>query len=489
MKDILTPTQMRAVDENTQYNHLPTIALMENAGAQIANYIIANYPDKKRVSIYAGVGGNGGDGFVVARHLLNHNYKVRLFFLSKPENIKNQDTYTNWQVIDVISKTDKNLKLFKITDSSQLKPDNSDIIVDAILGTGINSKLRQPVSAAVDVINYSPSIVISVDVPSGLNPEDGSMADKQVIPHTTLTLHKMKTGLDVADTSKTGSIEVLDIGIPKASQLYTGSGDLLKIEKSKRDSHKNDNGSILIVGSNPDYIGAVVFAANAALSQHIDLVYIIAPEKSAQIIKQYNPSFIVRSTPGDILTPDAFNLINELVDKVDAILLGSGAGVDMKTGELFTQIIKSTQKPVVLDADALKVVDVEDARCENITITPHVREFETFFDVKLPKDFDEKVEQVRKLSCEYDITILLKGVVDIIATNDDFKLNSTGNSGMTMGGTGDVLAGLMTALITKTPTPYDAAYIAAYLLGSAADKAKKEYGDNYQMDDIFKFLK
>ena len=161
----------------------------------------------------------------------------------------------------------------------------------------------------------------------------------------------------------------------------------------------------------------------------------------------------------------------------------------MKTGELFTQIIKSTQKPVVLDADALKVVDVEDARCENITITPHVREFETFFDVKLPKDFDEKVEQVRKLSCEYDITILLKGVVDIIATNDDFKLNSTGNSGMTMGGTGDVLAGLMTALITKTPTPYDAAYIAAYLLGSAADKAKKEYGDNYQMDDIFKFLK
>ena len=198
MKDVLTPMQMRCVDKNTQYNKLPTLVLMENAGSKIASYIINNYPDKKKVSLYSGTGGNGGDAFVVARHLLNHDYRVHLFLLSKPENIKNKDSLLNWQVIENIAKADKNLKISIITDSTQLKPDNSDIIVDAILGTGVNGKLRQPVSKAVDIINYSPAIRLAIDVPSGLDPLTGEVADKCVVAHKTLTLHKKKVGLDKA---------------------------------------------------------------------------------------------------------------------------------------------------------------------------------------------------------------------------------------------------------------------------------------------------
>ena len=158
MKDVLTPIEMRATDKNTEYNHIPTIVLMENAGSKISDYIVNNYPEKKKVSIYSGTGGNGGDGFVIARHLLNHGYKVRLFLLSKPENIKNKDSQLNYESIKIIAECDKNLKLEVITDSSQIDPDNSDIIVDAILGTGVNGKLRQPVSGAIDTINYSPAI-------------------------------------------------------------------------------------------------------------------------------------------------------------------------------------------------------------------------------------------------------------------------------------------------------------------------------------------
>ncbi len=263
MKNHLTPMEMKSVDNNTSYNGIPTVVLMENAGSQIARYIIDNYPDKKKVSIYSGTGGNGGDGFVIARHLLNHDYKVRLFLLAKAENIKNEDSRINWNAIVNVAKADKNLKIENVTDSTQLKPDNSDIIIDAILGTGVNGKIRQPTSKAIDTINNAPAIVISVDVPSGLNPLTGNVDDKCVIAHTTLTLHKPKEGIIKAQSSYTGNLEILDIGIPKVSEVYVGSGDLLRIPQASKNSHKGQNGSVLIIGSNPDYVGAVIFAASA----------------------------------------------------------------------------------------------------------------------------------------------------------------------------------------------------------------------------------
>lgn len=486
MKDVLTPIQMRATDKNTQYNHVPTIVLMENAGSKIAYYIINNYPEKKKVSIYSGTGGNGGDGFVIARHLLNHGYKVRLFLLAKPENIKNTDSRQNYQSIEIISQTDPNLKLSIITDSTQIKPDNSDIIVDAILGTGVKGKLRQPVSGVVDVINYSPAIVISVDVPSGMNPEDGSVSDKCVVAHETLTLHKMKQGLVNAQTSYVGKITVLDIGIPRVSEEYVGEGDLLLIKNPQKDSHKGQNGSVLIVGSNPDYIGAVVFAARAALSRRIDLVYIIAPESSAAIIKQYSPEFIVRGVRGDVLSMDAYDEIMELEKRVDAILIGSGSGTSQETGELFRKILANVEKPVVVDADALKVINTDDLS-QNTVVTPHAHEFKELFSLDVPEKLEDKVELLTELSEKHGCQILLKGIIDVITSSDDYKLNRTGNQGMTKGGTGDLLAGLTLALSTKVST-FEAAYLASFILGSACDKLLEEKGFNYGIEDILKKL-
>lgn len=486
MKDVLTPIEMRATDKNTEYNGIPTLVLMENAGARIADYIINNYPDKRKVSIYSGTGGNGGDGFVIARHLLNHGYNVRLFLLSREENIKNKDSITNFKSIKIISETDKNLKLSIIMDSSQIRPDNSDIIVDAILGTGVNGRLREPVSGAVDAINYSPAIVLSVDVPSGMNPYDGAVPDKCVVAHTTLTLHKMKTGLLDAQKSYTGEVLVLDIGIPRVSEEYVGEGDLFKISAPRADSHKGDNGSVLIVGSNPDYIGAVVFAAGAALRMGVDLVYIVAPEESAAIIKQYNPSFIVRSVPGRVLSMEAYDSICQLENRVDAILIGSGAGTSEETRDLFNEILSNTKKPIVMDADALKIVD-KSLLNSNCIVTPHAYEFKQLFGQEVPEKLDERVDLLCNLSGEYGATILLKGVVDVISSADDYKLNKTGNQGMTIGGTGDLLAGLTVALATKN-TLFDAAYLSSFILGRAADRVLDEKGWNYSIDDVLREL-
>ncbi len=487
MKNVLTPLEMKATDKNTEYNKIPTLCLMENAGAQIAHYIVDNFPDKKKVSIYSGTGGNGGDGFVIARHLLNYDYRIHLFLLARPENIKNKDSKLNWESLSLINQTDNRLTIEKITDSSQIKPDNSDIIVDAILGTGVKGKIREPTSSAIDAINYSPAIVLSVDVPSGLNPQTGLVEDKTVIPKTTLTLHKAKTGLIEAQKSYVGEIVVLDIGIPKISEEYVGMGDLLKIPQPNSNSHKGENGSVLIIGSNPDYIGAVVFAAQAALSQNIDLVYIAAPEKSATIIKQYNPEFIVKSLPGEILTDNDYELIEPLINKVDSILIGSGSGLDEKTGELFNKILTIVDKPIIIDADALKLVDNKLITKGNVVLTPHNHEFEVFFNQKLSSDFDEKLESVQKLSKEYNTVILLKGVTDIISSSKDYKLNKTGNQGMTVGGTGDLLAGLVLALSTKVDL-FEAAYIASFILGLKGDEAFEKFGFNYTASTLLELL-
>ncbi|MDO5824844.1 MAG: NAD(P)H-hydrate dehydratase [Methanosphaera sp.] len=487
MKEVLTPVEMRCVDKNTEYNGLPTLALMENAGSKIASYIIENYPDKKRISLYSGTGGNGGDAFVAARHLLNHGYKVHLVLLSKPENIKNSDSMLNWNVITNIKKADKNITISIITDSTQLKPDNGDIIVDAILGTGIKGKLRQPVSKAIDIINYSPAIRLSVDIPSGMDSLTGEVFDKCVVAHKTLTLHKKKTGLEKAQSSYVGEIVVLDIGVPRVSEEYVGEGDLLKIPKVDAHSHKGQNGSILIVGSNHDYVGAVIFAANAALKSGVDLVYIVAPESAADIIKGYNPEFIVRKVRGDKLDMDNYDDVVELSKKVDSILIGSGSGLDEKTGELYNKMVEDIDNPIVIDADALKLVDKDNCVKANTILTPHHAEFEKFFSIKLPVDFDEKIDLLKKLSKEYDTTTVLKGPKDIITYGDEYKLNDTGNAGMTVGGTGDILAGMITAYATKMNS-FDAACISTFTLGQVADKLLDELGYNYTANDIIERL-
>lgn len=487
MKKVLTPLEMRCVDKNTEYNKLPTLVLMENAGSQIASHIVNNYPDRKKVSLYAGTGGNGGDAFVAARHLLNHGYKIHLILLSRPENIKNNDSILNWRVIENISKADKNIKISIITDSTQLKPDNNDIIVDAILGTGINGKLRQPVSKAIDIINYSPAIRLSVDVPSGLNPLTGDVFDKCVVAHKTLTLHKKKTGLLEAQSSYVGEVVVLDIGIPLLSEKYVGEGDLLKIPKVDSNTHKGQNGSVLIVGSNKDYVGAVVFAAESALNSGIDLVYIVAPESSADIIKSYNPEFIVRKVRGDVLSMDCYEDIVELSKKADSILIGSGAGLDERTGKLYNKMVHDMDKPIIIDADALKLVDKKNIIESNTILTPHPVEFEKFFSIKLPLDFDEKINILVKLSEEYNTTIVLKSKTDIIANTGEYRLNDTGNAGMTVGGTGDILAGMITAYSTKM-NPFDSACISTFIIGDVADGLLNEKGFNYTSNDILEKL-
>ncbi len=219
----------------------------------------------------------------------------------------------------------------------------------------------------------------------------------------------------------------------------------------------------------------------------MDLVYVIAPKSSADIIKQYNPEFIVKSTATDVLDESIFDEVSSLADKVDSILIGPGSGVESQTAKLFNKILCDIDKNIIIDADALKLIDKENLKQSKCIVTPHYHEFEELFSIKLPSKIDKKIDIMQKLSNEYDITIILKGPTDIITTKDDYKLNDTGNQGMTVGGTGDILAGLTTALSTKLEL-FEAAYISTFIIGSAGDKLYHEKGYNYTSVDIMEKL-
>ena len=213
----------------------------------------------------------GGDGFVAARHLLNMDFEVDIYFLGHPSDIKSTESLKNWEILKNINIKTNSLEIHVIKDSSQLESTNSAVVVDAILGTGIKGNIREPVSSAVDIINNSSGTVIAVDIPTGLDPQTGMVNHKAVEADFTITFHKQKKGIKNGDKKYLGTIVVCDIGIPREVELYTGPGDLLRLNGRETNSHKGQNGNVLVVGGSNEYSGAPALAALSALRSGADI--------------------------------------------------------------------------------------------------------------------------------------------------------------------------------------------------------------------------
>jgi ADP-dependent NAD(P)H-hydrate dehydratase / NAD(P)H-hydrate epimerase len=462
---------------------------MENAGRCLAQRITQNR-DPCRVAIYAGNGGNGGDGFVAARYLLNNGFEVEIFILSDPALIKSDETRLNWEVLERISKGTNSLKIEVIKDSTQLHQNDAEVIVDALLGTGITGNLREPISRAVDIINQSEGFKIAVDVPTGVDPGSGMVTDKAVRADVTVTFHKVKVGLNIASVEYVGSIEVCDIGIPKEAELFTGPGDLLRLDNRANESHKGQNGKVLIIGGSREYSGAPALAALSSLAAGVDIAVVACPQELSSIIRSYSPDLIVKGLSEDFLNPKDTDEIVKLSQNFDAVVIGCGIGREEETSLAVNALVVEIEKPIVIDADALKLVrpGVLPRRNHETVITPHAGEFREFSGQGAPLDFESRVGMVKDVSRESETTVLLKGTVDIIARNDKLKFNSTGNPGMTVGGTGDCLAGLIGALLAGGHDEFEASFLGAYINGRAGDLAEEEYGYHFKATDILKFI-
>ena len=477
----ITSSRMAAIDANCEYLGIKRLQLMENAGAEVARAVKEKI-SRGRVVIIAGRGNNGGDAFVAARHL--SNYDVTVVLIGRKEDIKTQEALLNWNALEKTF-----IPLIEVTDSAAFDRDmikNADVIIDGIFGTGVRGKIHEPESTVIDLINDSGAFVISVDVPSGFDPDGGGF-EKSVRAGMTITFHKMKAGLLSGNAREyAGEIRVVDIGIPQEAEFYVGPGDIKPFLKRPAASHKGEAGRVLVIGGGA-YSGAPALAALGALRGGADIVTVAAPRNVADIIASFSPNLIVRALSNDRLVEDDIQIILELIAKHDVVVMGMGIGTADETLSAVKKIVPLCRKAVI-DADALKP-QLLPLLHENIIITPHSGEMKRLSgaEVPSPSDQKEKVEFIRNFANKNHVTVLLKGAVDIISDGIEVRANRTGNAGMTVGGTGDVLAGLTGALFAKHDA-FEAACASAFINGAAGDMAFLEFGYGLLATDVIDYI-
>ena len=476
----ITSARMAAIDENCEYLGIKRLQLMENAGAAVANAVKERIGSGK-VVIIAGRGNNGGDAFVAARHL--GGYDVTVILIGKKEEIKTPEALHNWNALEKIS-----IPLIEATNSNAFDPSilkNAKVIIDGIFGTGVRGKIHEPESTIIDLINGSGAFVLSVDVPSGFDP-DGGEFEKAVRAGQTLTFHKMKTGLLSQNAQQyAGEVRVVDIGIPMEAEFFVGPGDIQPFLKRPVISHKGDSGRVLVIGGGP-YSGAPALAALGALRAGADIVTVAAPKNVSDIIASFSPNLIVKKLTGDILVEDDVPIISRLIEKHDVVVMGMGLGNAYETRLAIEKIVPLCRKAVI-DADALSL-ELVPLLNKNMILTPHAGEMKRLSGIDVPVGQRERIEFIKDFAQKNEVTVLLKGAIDLISDRLEVRANRTGNAGMTVGGTGDVLAGLAGALFARCNSPLEAAACAAFINGAAGDMAYKEFGYGLLATDIIDLI-
>ncbi len=485
LDDILTSREMRAVEMNSEYLGVSKLILMENAGRAVAQAVMERFDVGAKVAVVCGLGGNGGDGFVSARHLAGAGYPVEVLLLGRPGNIGSKEACTNYEAIEVMVNT---IRVWEIHDSARIPELEADVIVDALIGTGVSGALSSPFGEMVGAINDTEAFKIAVDLPTGIESDTGDVHGEAVKADVTVTFHKPKPGLLKA-SGNTGVVEVKKIGIPLEAERYAGPGDVYLAQKRRApESHKGNFGYLLVIGGSETYTGAPALTGLGAYATGVDLVYVAAPETAAPIIAGFSPSLVTVKLKGKRLTTKSLESLRPFLDRTDAVAMGPGLGLHEETVEAVDVILRDIDArgmPLLVDADALKSMAGLGRSVETeMVLTPHSGEFEVLTGKRVSGSLTDRGEVVEREARRLGVTILLKGHVDVISDGVYTRFNSTGNPGMTVGGTGDVLSGVTAAFLAMGVPPFQAAVSGAFINGMAGDYAHAEKGYHLEPMDI-----
>jgi NAD(P)H-hydrate epimerase len=300
--------------------------------------------------------------------------------------------------------------------------------------------------------------------------------------------------MGLADAKKyVGELIVKDIGLPRQLETYAGPGDVSLVTR-KRDlnAHKGDFGRVLAIGGSEVYSGAPTLVSLAALRTGVDIVYLAAPEKTARAISSISPDLITLKLDGNHLKPSNMDVLKPIIETVDAVVLGPGLGLHSDTKEFVRMCIDAVEaadKPLLLDADGLKAF-AEFKRPFKVpaVLTPHAGEYAILTGQKLPETLEERVAHVQETAAKLNTILLVKGNVDLVCSKKRFKLNFTGNPGMTVGGTGDVLSGVVGALLAQKVDAFEAAVAGAFVNGAAGDFVACEVGYHMVASDLLDWI-
>ena len=446
-------SEFRRADINYESLFGDLYVLMNNAGRSVSDFIGETFGSNIKICVVCGKGNNGGDGLVAARELSKNN-EVTVILVEGKSRMSS-------------SIARKALRSYrgKVVGIDMIVPslEDCDIVVDALLGTGISGSPKYPYDLAIKQINSCRKPVVSVDVPSGLG------SDPAIAPTYTVTFTERKDEMTEANC---GKIIVADIGIPDQVFRFAGPGDLIYYKMPRPDSHKGMNGTLAIIGG-IEYYGSAVIAAEGASGTGVDLVRIFTSSQNYQIIGSYDPGYIVR-----MISSNQEDLAEE-IGKNTAILAGSGNGMGILAGEILDTVLSLESIPLVLDADAVKMLGSRAFKGrQNMVITPNKNEF------RIISKMDPTEENAKQLAAEKNMVVVLKGQVDVVTNGTRTILVEGGNPRMTMGGTGDLLAGIIGGLCSKGIAPFRAAVMGCYVLKQASDLAHSQYGLWYNINHL-----
>jgi len=484
----ITSRDMRALEVNAEYFGLSLLQLMENAGHAVAAETINRFQKNKKATIFCGLGGNGGDGFVAARHLLAADFEVDVVLIGSSRDISHEAADHNWGILQSLDK----VRLQEVSDSALMPKTTSGVVIDALLGTGTKGKLRPPISKAVDYMNSLNACRIAIDIPTGIDSDTGEVLGTAVKADLTITFHKAKTGLDKAK-KYVGELVIADIGLPKEMERFVGPGDVSLVTRGRDPTaHKGDFGRLLVIGGSEVFSGAPTLVSLAALRSGVDIVYLAAPSKTAYAIASMSPDLITIKLDGENLNLKNLETIKPYLSMVDAVVIGPGLGLTTETVKFVKACVdevEKAKKPLLLDADGLKAfAKFKRALKTPLVLTPHAGEYFILTGEKLPDEQEERVAQVQKNAKKLGATILVKGKTDIICDSERVKLNFTGNPGMTVGGTGDVLSGVVGALLAQKVNAFEAAVAGAFVNGAAGDFVANEIGYHMVATDVIEWI-
>ena len=492
---ILTAAQMREADRFTiEEIGIPSLVLMENAGRQVVAAMEAAYEEQLagRVAVLCGRGNNGGDGFVVARTLLQRGIDTAVFVIGALSDVRG-DARTNLDILGRLGVT-----VVEIGDEQTWELHFSEIsqctlIVDAIFGTGLKSPVSGMLETVIADVNASDIPIVAVDIPSGLSADTPHLIGDCINASMTVTLAAPKVPLILPPAEAyAGDVVIADIGIPyevieglegKHVELLTPEQLRELVEPRAADSHKGDFGRVTVIAGSRGKTGAAHLTAMGALRSGAGLVTVATPASCLPIVASMAPEFMTEPL-GDagaaMVSADAVDRVLELTQ--DVIACGPGLGRSADVAGFVRDLVERATVPLVLDADAVTVLADDPGRVmgrddRDVIITPHPGEMARLIGASIEDVQANRIEVASDFATTHRVYVVLKGHRTVIATPDGrVSINPTGNPGMATGGTGDVLTGMIAAWLAQLLDADAACRLAVFLHGAAGDLAEARDG-------------
>jgi len=506
MKWVVTADEMRSIDTRTINKvGIPGSTLMERAGLEVVNAILDMFGSvfERKTAIFCGKGNNGGDGFVIARELKRRGADLTVYLFGKAADLKG-NAKVNYDIVKYMK-----IPVKQISTEAALNriDDDAEIIVDALLGTGIQGEVTGILRDAIRRINEMSGVIISVDLPSGLHTDTGTFIGDCVSADMTVTMGLLKRGLLLyPGKMMAGSVHIADIGFPergispeRVRTFLIEQDDILSFLPQRLPFfNKGDCGRVLIIGGSPGMTGAAALSSLGALRSGAGMTLLGIPRSLNPILEQKlteTMTLPLPETEDGFLSSYAEPDILEVLMWADVLAIGPGLGRNEETIELVHAIVRQAEVPVVIDADGLfalaKDTSVLRSRKSETIITPHMGEFCRMIHKEDQQAAETaRIDTVRKYAKRWQSVVVLKGAPTLIAEQGgEVFINPTGNAGMATAGAGDVLTGMIAGLTGQGLDLTAAGITGAYLHGLAGDLAADELGEpSVIADDLVEFL-